>query len=701
MNKEQIKKISDKQFGVRPIANIELQPLLKREDIHSRLSDCIIEMITSYNLPYYGEFTQFINFWEAKIQTCGVNVTSKGMNFYWDRDWIESRTRKELIFTIIHEVFHLLFDHQKRGIGYDKKIANLAADMIINSIIHGDLMISEGLDKMIEIPKDSKGNNVVVFIDKKYKGPLIFEDVYAWLVNEYNEWKNKNSHKLNKKNNVSVDKDGNITIDGKKYCGKCGQEMSDDKEESDSKDDKKSEKQPQSDNEGDQSDNEGANEGANEGVNDGDNGQEIPSDAGKCGKCGQEMSDDKEESDSKDDKKSEKQPQSDNEGDQSDNEGANEGANEGVNDGDNGQEIPSDAGKCGKCGQEMSDDKEESDSKDDKKSEKQPQSDNEGDQSDNEGANEGANEGVNDGDNGQEIPSDAGKCGKCGQEIPQGSQGDSPGQGDGQGDGDGQDDSPGYGENGTSGDNGKNKVGMYPIEQFFENIESNKGQSFDIHFDDDVPEAARKQFVESTMEKLKSRGLTSANIEKVLNKLRKSEKDYLKEIKRSLSNDIFGSYKQKSITKLNRRGIWGLKGTRKYKTVINCLLDTSGSMNGSFERVLSYIFQNDISINLLQCDTEVKNFIRIDHKNELEKMTINGLGGTILQTGLDYVKDDKELRKYPLVILTDGYCDTLNFSGLKKNVLILSTGVNCPTVPGTNSNSIKIKQIIIDNERKQ
>ena len=573
MNKEQIKKISDKQFGVRPIANIELQPLLKREDIHSRLSDCIIEMITSYNLPYYGEFTQFINFWEAKIQTCGVNVTSKGMNFYWDRDWIESRTRKELIFTIIHEVFHLLFDHQKRGIGYDKKIANLAADMIINSIIHGDLMISEGLDKMIEIPKDSKGNNVVVFIDKKYKGPLIFEDVYAWLVNEYNEWKNKNSHKLNKKNNVSVDKDGNITIDGKKYCGKCGQEMSDDKEESDSKDDKKSEKQPQSDNEGDQSDNEGANEGANEGVNDGDNGQEIPSDAGKCGKCGQE--------------------------------------------------------------------------------------------------------------------------------IPQGSQGDSPGQGDGQGDGDGQDDSPGYGENGTSGDNGKNKVGMYPIEQFFENIESNKGQSFDIHFDDDVPEAARKQFVESTMEKLKSRGLTSANIEKVLNKLRKSEKDYLKEIKRSLSNDIFGSYKQKSITKLNRRGIWGLKGTRKYKTVINCLLDTSGSMNGSFERVLSYIFQNDISINLLQCDTEVKNFIRIDHKNELEKMTINGLGGTILQTGLDYVKDDKELRKYPLVILTDGYCDTLNFSGLKKNVLILSTGVNCPTVPGTNSNSIKIKQIIIDNERKQ
>ena len=60
MDKEQLKRISDEHFGVKPVANIELKPLLQREDIHKRLSSCIIEMITSYNLPYYGEFCQFI-----------------------------------------------------------------------------------------------------------------------------------------------------------------------------------------------------------------------------------------------------------------------------------------------------------------------------------------------------------------------------------------------------------------------------------------------------------------------------------------------------------------------------------------------------------------------------------------------------------------------------------------------------------------
>lgn len=545
MDKKELKRIADEHFGVKPVANIELNPLLGREDIHKRLSRCIIEMITSYNLPYYGEFCQFLNFWEAKIGTCGVNVTEKGMNFYWDREWIKSRTRKELIFTIVHEVFHLLFDHQKRGVGYDKKIANLAADMIINSIIHGDLMIGEGLTKMIEIPKDEHGNNVVIFLPKEYEGPAIFEEVYHWLIKQYNDWRNKNSHKLNSKKEVKVDKDGNVTIDGKKYCKDCGQEMKDDQNQ----------------------------KGGGQGQDQNQNSQ-----------------------------------------------------------GGGGNSCPN-----------------------------------------------------------------------CGQDKPDGSQGGDGGQGqdqgqDNQGGGEGQGDpTEGYGKNGKSGDVGQNGVDMYPVEKFFENIEANKGQSFDIHFDDDVPEAARKQFVESTMEKLKSRGLTSGNVEKILNKLRKSEKDYLKEIKRNLSNDIFGNKKRKSITKPNRRGVWGLKGNRKYKTRINCILDTSGSMGGEFERVLSYIFQNDIEINLIQCDTEVKDFIHIKHKKELERMPIKGLGGTTLTPGLQYIAQDKELNKYNTVILTDGYTDHLDTTGVKGNVLVLSTGVECPVV----SNSKKLKQVIIDKSKQE
>ncbi|MCK9415532.1 VWA-like domain-containing protein [Candidatus Dojkabacteria bacterium] len=542
---ENLKQVTNKHFGALPITYIELNYLKQREDIHEKLSRAIIEMITSYNLPYYGEFSQFINFWEAKIGTCGVNVTNKGMNFYWDREWIDSRNNREIIFTIVHEIFHLLFSHQKRGVGYDKRIANLAADMIINSIIHGDLIIGEGLSKMIEIPKDKDGNNTVIFLPKEYDGFPIFEDVYAWLLNQYNDYRNKNSHKQTKKD-IKVDKDGNITIDGKKYCGKCGQEMKDEKD----------------------------------------------------GKDGQE------------------------------------------NDGKDSQGKDSQGGKDGQ-------------------------------------------------DSGN-------KCPNCGQEKGQGQQGESDGEGESHSESDGESEGKtpgkGYGQNGKSGENGENSVDMYPIEKFFENIDNNKGQSFDIHFDDDVSEEARKQFVESTMEKLKTRGLQSGTVEKILNKLRKSRKDHLKEIKRNLSNDIFGNKKQKSITKLNRRGIWGLKGQRKFKTKINCILDTSGSMNGEFERVLSYIFQNDIEINLIQCDTEIKSFVSIKQKRELEKMPIKGLGGTTLTPGLQYIASDKNLNKCNNVILTDGYTDSLDFTGVKGNTIILSTSTQCPIFK---SNS-KIRQIIID-----
>ena len=597
MSAEQLKDITNKHFGVIPVATLNLKHLVQDENIHKKISDCIIEMITSYNLPYYGEFCQFVNFFEAKIGTCGVNITEKGMNFYWDREWIEKRTRKEVIFTIVHEVFHLLFDHQKRGVGYDHKIANLAADMIINSIIHGDLMIGEGLTKMIEIPKDEKGNNVCVFLPKDYTGMPIFEEVYFWLLNKYSNWRNENSDKCGGKKQISVDKDGNINVDGKKYCKDCGQEMKEDGSHGDQNKDGKS----------------GGKEESKDGSGQGDQQNQDK-------QKGQGKGDDAQDGE-----------------DGQDGEGKGKGK-----DGQDGQDGQGDGGNtCPNCGQE--------------KGQGQGQGDGQGEDGDGEG---------------QE------------------------GQGDGQGKpGKGK---PQYGTNGKSGDTGQNGVDMYPIEDFFENIEQNKGQSFDIHFEDDVPEAARKQFVESVMEKLKSRGLQSGNIEKILNKLRKAEKDYLKEIKRNLSNDIFGSKKQKSITKPNRRGVWGLKGTRKYKTRINCLLDTSGSMGGEFERVLSYIFQNDIEINMIQCDTEVKDSILIKEKRELERMQIKGLGGTTLTPGLQYIASDKELNKFATVILTDGYTDSLDFRGLKKNVLVLSTGCECPTVPGTNSNSIKIKQIIID-----
>jgi predicted metal-dependent peptidase len=280
------------------------------------------------------------------------------------------------------------------------------------------------------------------------------------------------------------------------------------------------------------------------------------------------------------------------------------------------------------------------------------------------------------------------------------------GQGEGQGGGESCPDCDGTGNEGGKDSTGKPSYGPYgknpskdgdsldtwSKEQIFEDMENGNGEYLDKHVNDDVPEEMRDAMVKDVMERLAARGLSAGNVEQTLNKLRKKRKDYLKEIKRAVSNMIFGTVKQKTIVKPNRRQISGLKGNRKVKTKINCILDTSGSMGGTFERVLSYVYRNDIEINLIEADTEVKWIENIKNKRKLETMVIKGLGGTILQPAIDLVAD--QFNEYNTVVLTDGYCDSLDLSKIKGKVLMISIGVK---VPITRSNG-KIKQIMVEKE---
>ena len=291
----------------------------------------------------------------------------------------------------------------------------------------------------------------------------------------------------------------------------------------------------------------------------------------------------------------------------------------------------------------------------------------------------------------------------------QGDGGQQPGEG--QGSGEGQEPCPDCGGNGNQdGKDGKGKPSYGPYgknpgkdgdaidtwskEQIFDDMENNNGEYLDKHIGDDVPEEMRDAMVKDVMERLAARGLAAGNVEQTLAKLQKKRKDYLKEIKRAVSNMIFGTVKQKTIVKPNRRQISGLKGTRKVKTAINVILDTSGSMGNTFERVLSYIYRNDIEVNMIQADTEVKWVDKLMDKKKIERMVISGLGGTALMPAVEYVVDN--FNQYNTCILTDGYCDNLDLSKLKGKVLIISIGVK---VPIARSNG-KVKQICVDINEK-
>jgi predicted metal-dependent peptidase len=257
---------------------------------------------------------------------------------------------------------------------------------------------------------------------------------------------------------------------------------------------------------------------------------------------------------------------------------------------------------------------------------------------------------------------------------------------------------PSYGPYGKN-PSGKDKDGAmdtWSKEQIFQDMENNNGEYMDKHINDEVPEDMREAMVRDVMEKLAARGLSAGNIETTLNKLRKKRKDYLKEIKRAVSNMIFGTTKQKTIVKPNRRQISGLKGNRKVKTKINVILDTSGSMGGqgTFERVLSYVYRNDIEINFIESDTEIKWVERIKTIKKLESLPIKGLGGTIMQTGIDYVVE--HFNDCNTVLLTDGYTDSLDLGKLKGKLLIISVGTKVP-IARTNG---KVKQIVLEGQEK-
>jgi predicted metal-dependent peptidase len=249
---------------------------------------------------------------------------------------------------------------------------------------------------------------------------------------------------------------------------------------------------------------------------------------------------------------------------------------------------------------------------------------------------------------------------------------------------------PSYGPYGKNPGKDGDTIDTWSKEQIFENMENNNGEYLDKHIGDDVPEEMREAMVKDVMERLAARGLASGNMESTLNKLRKKRKDYLKEIKRSVSNMIFGTVKQKTIVKPNRRQIAGMKGNRKIKTAINVILDTSGSMGNTFEKVLSYVYRSDIEVNMIQADTQVNWVDKFMDKKKIERMVISGHGGTVLQPAVDFVAEN--FNKFNTVCLTDGYCDTLDLSKLKGKILIISIGVK---VPISRSNG-KVKQICVD-----
>ncbi|MBK7051934.1 MAG: peptidase [Rhodoferax sp.] len=101
--------------------------------------------------------------------------------------------------------------------------------------------------------------------------------------------------------------------------------------------------------------------------------------------------------------------------------------------------------------------------------------------------------------------------------------------------------------------------------------------------------------------------------------------------------------------------------------VFGVVLDTSGSMatqllGKALGAIASYAMARDVmAVRLICCDAQAYDSGWVEPENLLDRFSLRGRGGTVLQPGLDRLRelaDRGDFPKHgPLLIITDGYCE--------------------------------------------
>lgn len=222
---------------------------------------------------------------------------------------------------------------------------------------------------------------------------------------------------------------------------------------------------------------------------------------------------------------------------------------------------------------------------------------------------------------------------------------------------------------------------------FKENLSEEEKDGLDGVMLDDLPEEDMTEMEFMVLDRLsekitadytKSRGSISWDISETLGVLKKTPNDPLdKLIQNAMFKNFGGGESFRTFTKPNRRGYEGYKGKKNKKKILNVVLDTSGSMNGCMEIVLSYAAQDGYLFNLFQIDSEIKeeNIMTDITADELSNLRVFGGGGTVLMPAISYICENEDFSDNPTVILTDGYTDKLDFQNMKYPPLVITCGV--------------------------
>jgi predicted metal-dependent peptidase len=122
--------------------------------------------------PFFGNLATRLQIKEAE-EWCGTAATD-GRAIYFNREFFEPLTVKQVEFVIAHEILHNVFDHMGRREGRNPRIFNIAADYCVNGQI-----VRDGIG-------DHKIKDITIFHDPKYYG-MGAEEIYDKIFEKHDE----------------------------------------------------------------------------------------------------------------------------------------------------------------------------------------------------------------------------------------------------------------------------------------------------------------------------------------------------------------------------------------------------------------------------------------------------------------------------------------------------------------------------------
>ena len=142
--------------------------------------------------PFFGNMSTRLKIIDAS-NWCATAATD-GRALYYNRDFFDELTPKNVEFVVAHEILHNVFDHMGRNEGRNRKVFNIAADYCVS----GQLI----RDRIGEQPP-----KIPIFHDHNHYGKSA-EQIYDELMEKYDEQELEVLGKLLDEH-IDWDKDGN------------------------------------------------------------------------------------------------------------------------------------------------------------------------------------------------------------------------------------------------------------------------------------------------------------------------------------------------------------------------------------------------------------------------------------------------------------------------------------------------------------